>query len=239
MSDSKTLDHQITRAAFWSAIVGVGAGVVQFFLPLDLPGGYEAAAADRVAWLAANSGSFIAGWANQIVAMVTLSFVCAALAWRTRDANPLGALLAGTLVALASMAFFINKFMAIWTIPLLAESVATGSSAHEMAALFLPILNVSIPFSLFTSLDYLGFWLYSLSGLLIALPLLRGTTPSKIAGVLFGLFGISFQGLIIGVMMGTITSTEIEGVVGLIALPLMLVVPVSLALFRPSAAPEG
>lgn len=235
MSDSKTLDLQINRAAFWAAVVGIAAGVVQFILPLDVPGGFEATSAERVAWLSEHSGSFILGWVNQIFLMVTLSGVCAALAWRAGATNPLAALLAGTLIALASMAFFINKFIAIWSIPMLAESISTGSVGNEMAALLFPIVNVSVPFSLFTSLDYLGFWLYSLSGLLIALPLLRGAPASKIAGAMLGGFGVLYQGLIAGVLTGSITATQIEAALAIVALPLILLMPAAVPVFRPSA----
>ncbi|MGB0620066.1 MAG: hypothetical protein ACPGVZ_11425 [Myxococcota bacterium] len=238
MHDSNILDQQITRAGFWAAVVGITAGIVQFILPLDVPGGFEATTAERVAWLSGNSGSFILGWANQIVLMVTLSGVWAALAWRAAATSPLAALLGGSLVALASMAFFINKFMAIWTIPMLAESISADSSASEMSALLLPILNVSIPFSLFTSIDYLGFWLYSLSGLLITLPLLRGTTASKVAGAMLGLFGVLYQGLIAGVLIGSITAKEVEGAVAIVALPLPLLMLAAVPVFRSSAKPE-
>jgi len=57
LSDSDTLDHQINQAAFWAAVVALATGVIQFFLPLDVPGGYDASASERVAWLTANSGS--------------------------------------------------------------------------------------------------------------------------------------------------------------------------------------
>ena len=237
MYDSNILDRQINRAAFWAAVVGVAAGVVQFFLPLDVPGGFEATTAERVAWLSEHSGSFILGWVNQIVLMITLSGVWAALAWRAAATNPLAALLAGPLVALASMAFFINKFIAIWTIPMLAESISAGSAGNEMAVLLFPVLNVSVPFSLFTSLDYLGFWLYSLSGLLIALPLLRGAPASKVAGAMLGLFGVLYQGLIAGVLTGSITAPEIEAAVAIAALPLTLLLLAAIPVFRSSATP--
>jgi hypothetical protein len=45
------------------------------FFPLDALGAYTAEHADRVAWLSANSATFIAGWVNQIVSMLVLSGV--------------------------------------------------------------------------------------------------------------------------------------------------------------------
>ncbi len=69
------LDYQINRLGFWSAGVAIATGVVAFILPLDVPGGYAAEHADRVAWLSANRSMFILGWINQIVAMLSLSGV--------------------------------------------------------------------------------------------------------------------------------------------------------------------
>ncbi len=69
MSTTQTLDYQINRLGFWSVIVAITTGVVSMFFPLDAPGGYTAEHAERVAWLSANRGAFIAGWLNQIVAI--------------------------------------------------------------------------------------------------------------------------------------------------------------------------
>ncbi len=210
MSVSSTLDQQITRAAFWSTAIALGTGVTTFFLPLDAPGGYEATTSERVAWLAANSGSFIIGWINQIVAMISLSGVFAGIAWQIAGTHPLRAILAATLVAISMVVFFIPKFIAVWTIPMLAEAIATGSAVSDMAETLLPILNVSVPFSLYTSFDYLGFWLYSLFALLVARPLLRGSLTAKIVGITLGGFGLSYNGVVIAVLARAIAGPQIE-----------------------------
>lgn len=239
MSDANTLSHQINQAAFWSAVVALATGVIQFFLPLDVPGGYDASASERVAWLSANSGAFILGWVNQIAAMISLSGVFAGIAWQIRDTHPLRAILGATFVALATMAFFINKFMAVWTIPRLADAIETGSTGGEMAETLLPILNVSYPFSLYTSLDYLGFWLYSFFALLVALPLLRGGSAAKATAVGLILFGLLFQGLVIAVMAGAIAGTELEAYVAGLFLPLLVVMVAGLLLFRRASTAEN
>ena len=232
LSVSSTLDHQINQAAFWAAVVALATGVIQFFLPLDVPGGYDASASERVAWLTANSGAFILGWTNQIAAMISLSGVFAGIAWKIARTHPLHAILAAAFVALASMAFFINKFMAVWTIPRLADAIATESPASEMAEILLPILNVSFPFSLYTSLDYLGFWLYSFFALLVAIPLWRGASAAKATAVGLGVFGLLFQGLVVSVMAGAIAGTELEAYVAGLFLPLLVVMVAGLFLFR-------
>jgi hypothetical protein len=65
MNATTTLDYQINKAGLWSAIAGIGVGVLSAFFPLDAPGGYSAEHADRVAWLSANSGTFISAWIVQ------------------------------------------------------------------------------------------------------------------------------------------------------------------------------
>jgi hypothetical protein len=227
-----TLDQQIHRAAFWATVTALATGVIQFFLPLDVPGGSEATTPERVAWLTANSSLFILGWVNQIAAMIALSGIFAGIAWQIAGTHPLRAVLAATLVALASMAFFINKFMAVWTIPRLADAIATKSPASEMAEILLPILNVSYPFSLYTSLDYLGFWLYSLFALLVARPLLSGATATKVAGAMLGAFGLLFNGLVISIAFGAIANAEIEAYVAVLFIPLFAVMIAALFLFR-------
>lgn len=237
MGTSNTLGQQINQAAFWSAAVALAAGVVSVFFPLDVPGGYEATASDRAAWLSANSGPFMLGWINQIIAMVSLSGVLAGLAWQIAGTHPLRAILAATLVAISMVAFFIPKFIAVWTIPMLAGAIATGSGASDMAQALLPILNVSVPFSLFTSFDYLGFWLYSLLALLVARPLMQSSVSSKITGAVLGVFGLLYNGVVIAILAGTIEGAEVAIYVGAAALILVFVLVASLFLFKGAAAP--
>jgi hypothetical protein len=85
--------------------------------------------------------------------------------------------------------FIIPKFIAIWTIPQLVQAISTGATSAELADPLLRILNVSIPFSLYTSFDYLGFWLYAVFGLLVAGPLFGESLSSKVATICSGVFG--------------------------------------------------
>ena len=236
MSVSSTLGQQINQAAFWSAVIALGTGVVAFFLPLDAPGGYEATVSERVAWLTANSGPFMIGWINQIVAMLALSGIFAGIAWQIAGTHPLRAILAATLVAISVVAFLIPKYIAVWTIPMLAEAIATGSAASDMAQTLLPILNVSIPFSLYTSFDYLGFWLYSLVALLVARPLIQFSLSAKIAGITLGVFGVLYNGIVIAILAGVIARTQIETYIMSTAGLLLIVTVATLFLFKGAVA---
>ncbi len=210
MSMPKPLDYQVNKLGLWCAVIAILTGVVAVFLPLDIPEGYAATHADRVAWLSENADTFIAAWANQIVAMLTLSGVFFAIAWKVRVNSPLQAILAGMVVLMSVMAFIIPKFMAVWTIPLLAEAVTNQTVGAEMADSLLLILNVSIPFSLYTSFDYLGFWLYAVFALLVAVPLYGETKSAKISAVSLGLFGVIYQLMLVALLFGEISAADIE-----------------------------
>jgi hypothetical protein len=230
MSASSTLDYQINRAAFWSAVAGVGTLVPSAFFPLDAPGGYNAEHADRVAWLAANSGAFITAWVVQIVSMLALSGVFAGVAWQISGKHPLRAIVAATVTLISIVVFIIPKFMAVWTMPLLAKAVSTGAVGSDMAQQLLPILNVSMPFSLFTSFDYLGFWLYAVFALLVARPLLQFPLSAKIAGFALGAFGILYHGVVIAVLTGAIGQADIETYAMSVA-GLLLIVVIAMGIY--------
>ena len=223
-SESDVFGRQVSRCGFWCAVLCIVTGVIATILPLDVPDGLTAAHAERLQWLTENRDVFVAAWVNQIVAMVSLSGLFLALCWRGRLKGPLSALLAAGAVAMASMAFVIPKFIAIWTIPLLAEAAATGGTGAEMAAVLLPLLNVSIPFSLYTSFDYLGFWLYALFAVLMMKPLYGSDPLSKLIAILVGLFGIGFHGAFACLLLDVIRAPDIEISFGLSFIPLLLLI---------------
>ena len=231
-ANDTALDIQINRFGFWCVVICIATGLLAVALPLDVPGGYDATREERLNWLAANRGLFIAGWLNQILAMLTLSGLFLAIAWRVRHESPLAALLAAGATAMATMAFVIPKFMAVWTIPLLAQAALSETAGSEMAAMLLPLLNVSIPFSLYTSFDYMGFWLYSLFALLVMVPMVDRDWLSKFAALLLGLFGVGFHVAFAMLIFGVIGAADIEVSFGLSFIPLLLLLLVMLAIFR-------
>ena len=210
MTTTLTLSLQMNRFGFWSAVIAIVTGMISFFLPLDAPGGFTAEHADRIAWLTANRDLFILGWLNQIAAMFSLSGVFFAIAWHIAVKNPLRAALAAMVVLLSVVAFIIPKFIAIWTIPQLADVITNNAVGAELADSLLTLLNVSVPFSLYTSFDYLGFWLYGVFSLLVAGPLYGDKTSAKIAAITLGIFGIIYHGLLAGLLLGSIAPPDIE-----------------------------
>jgi len=222
--DSASFDRQVSGFGFWCALLCIVTAVIATFLPLDVPDGFSATHAERLQWLTENRDAFVAAWVNQIVAMLSLSGLFWALCWRGRINGRLSALLAAVAVAMATMAFVIPKFMAIWTIPLLANAEATGGTGAEMAAVLLPLLNVSIPFSLYTSFDYMGFWLYALFAVLMMRPLYDSDGSSKVIAILVGLFGVGFHVALACLLLGVIQAPDIEISFGLSFIPLLLLV---------------
>lgn len=212
MNPTISLNNQVNQFGFWSAIVATLTLIASLFLPLDVPAGYSAEHAERVAWLNANRGTFIIGWINQIAAMLSLSGIFFAMCWRIANKNPLRAILAAMVVLVSVVAFIIPKFMAVWTIPLLADTISTGAVGAELADPLLRLLNVSVPFSLYTSFDYLGFWLYAVFGLLVAIPLYGENISTRIAAATIGLFGLIYHVLLIAILLGNIAAADIESV---------------------------
>jgi len=211
LSNTSSLNEQVNRFGFWSVIVALLTTVVSFFFPLDIPEGFSADHADRIAWLNENRGVFIVAWVNQIFAMFSLSAVLACGAWVIARNNALRAILAAFFVAMATMAFIIPKFIAIWTIPMLADAVSAGANGAAMADSLLLLLNVSVPFSLYTSFDYLGFWLYSVFALLAAGPQWGESLSARIAAGSLGAFGLVYQVLLIMLLLGAMAPANIEG----------------------------
>ena len=234
-----SLDRSLNQFGFAAAILCIVTGVAAALLPLDAPAGATATDTERLAWLAENMGSFVAGWVNQIIAMLSLSGFFLAIALLARHVAPLRVILAVGVVAMATMAFAIPKFIAIWSIPMLTEASVTGGSGSAMAETLLPLLNVSIPFSLYTSFDYLGFWLYALFAVLMMGAVDRVDRLSTIAAASLGLFGLGFHVGLILLLTGMIGAADIEIVFGIMFIPLLFLVLVMLPIFKRNRAPLG
>ena len=190
MSTTARLDSQISKAAYLSAIVLFVFTAVSMFGVYDAPAG--STAAEKVAWLNENNGAFVLSWVTQIVQVFTLATVFAAICWKVYRVNPLAAVSGGIVLMLGTMAILITKGTELWIVPLAAQDLAAGSSGQEPGLTLLSINSQSYPYSLTSYFDYLGLWLWSLFGLLVARPLFRFSTSAKVAAVSLGLFGIIY-----------------------------------------------
>lgn len=207
MSTTNQLDSQINQATYLSAIVLFLFTAVSMFGVYDAPAG--STAAEKVAWLNENNGAFVLSWVTQIVQVFTLATVFAAICWKVFSVNPLAAVSGGIVLMLGTMAILITKGTELWVVPLAAQDLAAGSSGQEPGHTLLSINSQSYPYSLTTYFDYLGLWLWSLFGLLVARPLFRLSTSAKVAAVSLGLFGIIYPVFYGFVVTGAIPQEEI------------------------------
>ena len=190
MSTSARLDSQINKATYLSAIILFVFTAVSMFGVYDAPAG--STAAEKVAWLNENNGAFVLSWVTQIVQVFTLAAVFAATCWKVFSVNPLAAVSAALVLMLGTMAILITKGTELWVVPLAAQDLAAGSSGQEPGLTLLSINSQSYPYSLTTYFDYLGLWLWSLFGLLVARPLFQFSTSAKVAAISLGLFGVIY-----------------------------------------------
>ena len=219
---AELFDRQVHQLVFVSAILLLVTMGISFVLPLDHPDAFAADHSERVAWLVENRSSFVLGWLNQIAAMVTLTIVLGGFAWLARLKSPMAALLAGLVLFASFIAFIVPKFIAVWTLPQLAQTahLATGST---MADALLAMLNVSIPYSLFTSFDYLGFWLYAVFALLVFRHVWGECLSRKLASVSLFVFGAAYHLVVGGVLSGSISTETIEAYALTVSLLLVLI----------------
>lgn len=209
MSSTELLNSQINQAGYRTALAAFILTIISLFFVYDAPAGSNTA--EKIIWLNENSGMFIAGWIVQILLMLSLSAVFAATAWTVYHKAPLSAVLAIGAVAMAVMAFLLNKFSEIWSVPLIAQDIAAGGEGRETAVMLLKMHSQSFPYTYTQSLDYLGFWLYAIFGLFTARHLLSLSLSAKIAGVCFGAYGIIFHIFYFMAVAGSIPQPELIG----------------------------
>ncbi len=190
MSNSARLDSQINKATYLSAIILFVFTVVSMFGVYDAPAG--STGAEKVAWLSENNGAFVLSWVTQIVQVFTLTAIFAAACWKAFSVNPLAAVSGGIVLMLGTMAILITKGTELWILPLAAQDLAAGLASQEPGLTLLSINSQSYPYSLTTYFDYLGLWLWSLFGLLVARPLFQFSTSAKVAAISLGLFGVIY-----------------------------------------------
>ena len=189
MSTSARLDSQINKTVYLSAIILFVFTVVSMFGVYDAPAG--STAAEKVAWLNDNNAAFVLSWVTQIVQVFTLATIFAATCWKVFTINPLAAVSGGIVLMLGTMAILITKGTELWILPLAAQDLAAGS-AQEPGHTLLTITSQSYAYSLTMYYDYLGLWLWSLFGLLVARPLFQLSTSAKVAAVSLGAYGIIY-----------------------------------------------
>jgi|SaaInlV_135m_DNA_3_1039749.scaffolds.fasta_scaffold13905_2 hypothetical protein len=72
------------------------------------------------------------------------------------------------------------------------------------------IILTSLYRSLFTSFDYLGFWLYAVFDLMAAGPLFAVSLSAKVCAITLGVYGVLFHIIIICIFVRLIPTEGIE-----------------------------
>lgn len=215
----QTLSKQINSLGFKTVIVLILTFVVTFIFPLEAP---EATQESAIYWLMNTEIGYILGWINQIVSMVSLSVVIAIAAWQVVEDHPLRAIISWIFNLMATMAFFIVKFINVWSVPLMAKALASGSAESVNAGAALNTLAPSVAFGFGPSLDYLGFALYAAACLMVWRPLYKLSTSTKVAAIGFLLFGVIYFLTLVAPYFDILGQADIEGWVLASALPLVI-----------------
>ncbi len=156
--------------------------------------------------------------------MVAFSVAFAVAAWQIFDNHPLRAVTSWVFTLMATMAFFIVKFINVWSVPMMTKALASGSAESASAETALTSLAPSIAFGFGPSLDYLGFALYAIAGLVIWRKLYGISTHSKIAAIGLLLFGVLYFLAIAAPYISLLGQADMEDAATVTAIPLLVAV---------------
>lgn len=184
---SPNISSQINSIAFKATVIALAFVIVSLFLPLGSPGATQEEAAE---WLINDLTPYMAGWIVQIILMFCTTTIFVGAAWQIYSTNPLRSMVLWSLTGVSFIAFSITKFIAVWSVPLSARALAAGSETRDSAEAFLLSTNPSVTFALAPALDFLGFLIYGVMGLMLFRPLVRLSTSAKIAAVSLFVYGI-------------------------------------------------
>ncbi|MFP6615438.1 MAG: hypothetical protein VCB26_03425 [Candidatus Hydrogenedentota bacterium] len=181
------ISTQINSVAFKATVIALALFIVSLFFPLGSPGATQEEAAE---WLINDLTLYMVGWMVQFVLMFCTTTIFVGAAWQIYSTNPLRSILLWSLTGVSFIAFSITKFIAVWAVPLSARSLAAGSETRDSAEAFLLATNPSVSFGLAPTLDFLGFLIYGVMGIILFRPLVRLSTSAKVAAVSLFIYGI-------------------------------------------------
>lgn len=216
---AQNISTQINGIGVKAVIAIIVTAVLSLFFPLEAPAPNQN---DAAHWLMNDMGGYVFGWLNQIAAMLALSFVVAVAAWQVVEKSPVRAVISWAFTLMATMAFFIVKFINVWSVPLMAKALASGSLESVNAETFLTVLAPSVGFGFGPSMDYLGFALYAIAVLLIWRPLYGLSKSTKIAAIGFLIFGILYFLVIAAPYISILGQADMEGAVVVSVIPLLV-----------------
>jgi hypothetical protein len=227
MMADRNISPTIFDLGYKAVIVFLITAVISLALPLDAPVPTQSAAE---LWLNTEVGGYLFGWLNQVILMFSSSLILLAAGLSIYSSAPLRAGAVWVFTLMSTLAFLISKFLSLWSVPLTAKAIAAENAVAGSAQSILVTLGPNEAFGLVPSIDYLGFWLYGLIGLLLFRPLFRQSLSAKIAAIALLMYGILFHLVYVAVMIDLLGQSDVGDAISAIGY-LVLISAIAL-LFR-------
>jgi hypothetical protein len=180
------------------------------------------------------AGGYLFGWLNQVILMLASSVILLAAGLLIYSSAPLRAGAVWVLTLMSTLAFLMSKFLSLWSVPLTVKAIAAENAVAGSAQSILTTLGPSEAFGLVPSIDYLGFWLYGLIGLLLFRPLFRQSLSAKIAAIALLMYGILFHLVYVAVVIDLLGQSDVGDAFFLINFLVLIAVIALLFRFRGS-----
>lgn len=227
----RNIHPAIFDLGYKAAFVFLITAVISLALPLEAPVPTQSAAE---LWLNTEAGGYLFGWLNQVILMFASSVILLAAGLLIYSSAPLRAGAVWVLTLMSTLAFLMSKFLSLWSVPLTVKAIAAESAVAGSAQSILTTLGPSEAFGLVPSIDYLGFWLYGLIGLLLFRPLFRQSLSAKIAAIALLMYGILFHLVYVAVVIDLLGQSDVGDAFFLINFLVLIAVIALLFRFRGS-----
>ena len=227
----RNISPAIFDLGYKAAFVFLLTAAISFALPLEAPDPTQSAAE---LWLNTEAGGYLFGWLNQVILMFAFAVILVAAGLLIYSSAPLRAGAVWVLTLMSTLAFLISKFLSLWAVPLTAKAIAAENAVAGSAQSILVTLGPNEAFGLVPSIDYLGFWLYGLIGLLLFRPLFRQSLSAKIAAIALLMYGILFHLVYVAVVVDLLGQSDVGDAFFLINFLVLIAVIALLFRFRGS-----
>jgi hypothetical protein len=175
---------------------------------------------------------YIFGWLNQVILMFSSSVVLLAAGLLIYSSAPLRAGAVWVLTLMSTTVYLMSKFLSLWSVPLTVKAISAENAVASSAQSILVTLSPNEAFGLVPSIDYLGFWLYGLIGLLLFKPLFRQSLSAKIAAIALLMYGILFHLVYVAVVIDLLGQSDVGDAFFLINFLVLITVFALLFRFR-------
>ena len=227
----RNISPAIFDLGYKAAFVFLLTAAISFALPLEAPDPTQSAAE---LWLNTEAGGYLFGWLNQVILMFAFSVILLAAGLLIYSSAPLRAGAVWVLTLMSTLVYLMSKFLSLWAVPLTVKAISAENAVASSAQSILVTLGPNEAFGLVPSIDYLGFWLYGLIGLLLFRPLFRQSLSAKIAAIALLMYGILFHLVYVAVVVDLLGQSDVGDAFFLINFLVLIAVIALLFRFRGS-----